>query len=161
MIRRISTKLLICPADVPAGRDGWEVIGAFNPGGVRHGADVILLVRVAERPREQRAGWTALPRWSVDDGPVIDWVKTDELEFLDPRVVRRRDDGRIRLTFVSHLRVAQSRNGKTIDQIGPPAITPSSVSEEYGVEDPRITPLGGKYYITYVAVVDAKAVAAP
>jgi predicted GH43/DUF377 family glycosyl hydrolase len=152
MIRRISTHLLLRPNDVAASRDDWEVIGAFNPGAVRHESDVVLLVRVAERPQERRAGWTALPRWSVDEGLVIDWAKDDDLEFLDPRVVRRRADGLVRLTFVSHLRVAVSRDGKTIDRISGPALVPQTADEEFGVEDPRITPLDGRFYVTYVAV---------
>jgi predicted GH43/DUF377 family glycosyl hydrolase len=152
MIRRISTQLLLRPEDLPASRDDWEVIGTFNPGAVRHGADVVLLVRVAERPRERRPGWTALPRWSVDEGLVVDWTKDEELEYLDPRVVRRKADGLVRLTFVSHLRVAVSRDGKTIDRIGEPAIVPQTADEEYGVEDPRITPLDGRLSISYVAV---------
>jgi predicted GH43/DUF377 family glycosyl hydrolase len=152
MIPRLSTHLLLRPQDVPPSRDGWEVIGAFNPGAARFGDNVVLLVRVAERPQEQRAGWTALPRWSSDEGVVIDWAKNDDLEFLDPRVVRLRSDGLVRLTFVSHLRLVVSRDGRTIDELGPPAIVPASSYEEYGVEDARITPLDGRYYITYVAV---------
>jgi len=152
MVRRLSTHLLLRPEDIPPSRDDWEVIGTFNPGAVRFGSDVVLMVRVAERPRERRAGWTALPRWSEADGFTIDWVKDEELEFLDPRVVRGRADGLVRLTFVSHLRVAFSRDGKSIDRVGPPALIPQNTSEEFGVEDPRITPLDGRYYITYVAV---------
>jgi beta-1,2-mannobiose phosphorylase / 1,2-beta-oligomannan phosphorylase len=151
MISRLSTHLLLRPEDVPPSRDDWEVIGTFNPGAVRFGDDVVLLVRVAERPREQRPGWTALPRWASGEGLIVDWVRNEELEFLDPRVVRRLD-GRVRLTFVSHLRIATSRDGKSISEIGPPAIAPEATDEEFGVEDPRITPLDGRYYITYVAV---------
>jgi predicted GH43/DUF377 family glycosyl hydrolase len=151
MVSRISTNLLLRPEDVPPSRDDWEVIGTFNPGAVRVGDDVIILVRVAERPRERRAGWTALPRWQSGEGLVVDWVRHEELEFLDPRVVRR-SDGLVRLTFVSHLRIATSRDGKSIDEVGPPALVPEATEEEFGVEDPRITPLDGRYYITYVAV---------
>jgi len=152
MIRRLSTHLLVRPEDLPPSRAGWEVIGTFNPGAVAIAGGVVLLVRVAERPLEQRAGWTALPRWSEANDFVIDWVRDEELEFLDPRVVRRRADGLVRLTFVSHLRVAFSSDGKTIDHVGPPAFMPQCSDEEFGVEDPRITPLNGRFYITYVAV---------
>lgn len=152
MIRRLSTHLLLRPEDVPPSRDDWEVIGTFNPGAVRHGDEIMLLVRVAERPRERRDGWTALPRWSNSEDMVVDWLRDEELEFVDPRVVRRLSDGLLRLTFVSHLRIATSRDGKSIERIGPPAMVPQTLDEEFGVEDPRITPLDGRYYITYVAV---------
>jgi predicted GH43/DUF377 family glycosyl hydrolase len=107
---------------------------------------------VAERPREQRPGYTALPRWTADDGPIVEWTANDELDVVDPRVVRRRSDGVLRLTFVSHLRVATSRDGRTIDHIGPPAFVPERPEEEFGIEDPRITLLDGRYYVTYVSV---------
>jgi predicted GH43/DUF377 family glycosyl hydrolase len=152
MIKRLATHLLLRPEDVPASHDDWEVIGTFNPGAIRHGDDVILLIRVAERPREQRTGWTPLPRWSCEDGFSFEWIRNEELEFLDPRVVRRRADGLVRLTFVSHLRVVISHNGRTIDRIGGPAILPQHTDEEYGIEDARITAINGRYYITYVAV---------
>jgi predicted GH43/DUF377 family glycosyl hydrolase len=152
MISRLSTHLLLRPEDVPPSRYDWEVIGTFNPGAVRFGNEIVLLVRVAERPRERRPGWTALPRWASGEGLVVDWTRDEELEFVDPRVVRRLSDGLLRLTFVSHLRIAISRDGKTIDRVGPPAIVPQTADEEFGVEDPRITPLDGRYYITYVAV---------
>jgi predicted GH43/DUF377 family glycosyl hydrolase len=137
---------------VPPSLPDWEVIGTFNPGVIRHGDRIIIFVRVAERPREQRPGWTPLPRWSADEGYVVDWVHDQHLEKLDPRVVRHRADGRIRLTFVSHLRVVTSRDGRTIDDVSGASFSPASVDEEYGVEDPRITFLDGKYYFSYVAV---------
>jgi predicted GH43/DUF377 family glycosyl hydrolase len=143
---------MLRPEDVPPSASDWEVIGAFNPGAVKVGNEVVLLVRVAERPREFRPGFTALPRWSPDAGFTIDWVANEELELVDPRVVRLLADGLLRLTFVSHLRLAYSRDGKTIDRFGEAALIPASVDEEYGVEDPRITPIDGRYYITYVAV---------
>jgi predicted GH43/DUF377 family glycosyl hydrolase len=152
MIRRLSTNMMVRPEDVPPSRVDWEVIGTFNPGAVRFGPDVVLLIRVAERPREQRPGWTALPRWSPDDGLVVDWARNDEVEFMDPRVVRMRADGTVRLTFVSDIRVAISRDGKAIDRFRSAKLAPQFTTEEYGVEDPRITPLDGRYYITYVAV---------
>jgi len=152
MVRRLSTNLILRPEDVPPSRDDWEVIGTFNPGAVRYGDDIVLLVRVAERPTEQRAGWIALPRWSSDDEFAIDWVRNDELEQIDPRVVRFKSDGRVRLTFLSHLRVAVSRDGRRVDRICEGAIRPTAPWEEFGVEDARITPLDGRFYITYVAV---------
>ena len=55
MVSRLSTNLLLRPEDVPPSHDDWEVIGTFNPGAVRFGDGVVLLVRVAERPRERNA----------------------------------------------------------------------------------------------------------
>jgi predicted GH43/DUF377 family glycosyl hydrolase len=93
----------------------------------------------------------ALPR--IEDGQItIDWQPEQDYEWIDPRVVRRREDGIIRLTFVSHLLVAWSRDGHTIDDWCPNRFLPQHEWEEFGVEDPRITAIGNEYFITYVAV---------
>jgi beta-1,2-mannobiose phosphorylase / 1,2-beta-oligomannan phosphorylase len=151
-LKRLFERLLLRPSDVEPLRDDFEVVGAFNPGAVRAGGEVVLLVRVAERPRERRAGFTALPRWSAETGLTIDWAPDDSLEMLDPRVVRRKADGLIRLTFISHLRVARLRDGRSISELTEVRFLPESALEEFGVEDPRITALGDRFYFTYVAV---------
>ena len=55
-VRRLAENPLIIPADVPPSRSDWEVVCAFNAGVARLGDDVILLLRVAERPRGLAAG---------------------------------------------------------------------------------------------------------
>jgi len=152
MVRRLFERLLLEPQDLPPSREDFEVIGAFNPGAVRLGDEVILLVRVAERPREQRSGWTALPRWDAEEGLTIDWMPDEQLEPLDPRVVRLKSDGLIRLTFISHLRVVRCGDGRSVESIDGACFRPASILEEFGVEDPRITPIGDRVYFTYVAV---------
>jgi beta-1,2-mannobiose phosphorylase / 1,2-beta-oligomannan phosphorylase len=152
MLRRLFERLLLTPADLPPSRDDFEVIGAFNPGAAVHRDEVTLLVRVAERPREKRAGFTALPRWSPGAGLVTDWVADQDLEPIDPRVVRRKADGLIRLTFISHLRVVRCGAGRTVTSTAGPIFGPQTEAEEFGVEDPRVTFLDGRFYLTYVAV---------
>ena len=72
-------------------------------------------------------------------------------------------DGRYVMIFRSHLDtgrsiigLAESEDGFNFTVAGEPFMTPSTEPpfreyEEYGVEDPRITPLEGTYYITYSA----------
>lgn len=151
-VRRRSTRLLLGPGDVPASREDFEVVGVFNPGAVRAGDEVVLLVRVAERPRGRRAGFIGLPRWDPADGLTIDWVPDADWEPIDPRVVRRKADGIVRLTFASHLRVVRCGDGTAVREVTRVSFRAEAEAEEYGVEDPRITPLGGRYYVTYVAV---------
>jgi predicted GH43/DUF377 family glycosyl hydrolase len=153
LLKRLFERLLLKPSDLKPLRDDFQVVGVFNPGAIRAGADVILLVRVAERPRETRPGYTALPRWSSGAGLEIDWVASDEIEFVDPRVVKRKADGLVRLTFVSHLRVVRlSSDGRSVSEITDVRFLPESHIEEFGVEDPRITAFDGRYYFTYVSV---------
>jgi predicted GH43/DUF377 family glycosyl hydrolase len=110
------------------------------------------LVRVAERPRQTRPGFTGLPRWSPAGELAVDWVPDDGLEWIDPRVVRLKSDGLVRLTFISHLRVVRCGDGRAVREITGDTFRPQTDWEEFGVEDPRITLLDGRFYFTYVAV---------
>lgn len=152
MVSSAQRLLLLGPTDVSPTRGDFEVVGAFNPGVVRVRDEVVLLVRVAERPMERRAGFRALPRWDVDQGLVVDWERGDEWEDVDPRVVRRRADGTVRLTFTSHLRVVRCGDGRRVREVGCEVFVPEGELEEFGVEDARITLLEGRFWITYVAV---------
>jgi predicted GH43/DUF377 family glycosyl hydrolase len=153
MITRLFNACLLRPSDLPPSRNDFEVVGVFNPGAVLTKAGVVLLVRVAERPKERRPGYLALPRLDFLTGNiVVDWIRDDEFIARDQRVVHRKKDGLARLTFISHLRVILTQNGRTIDSVAGARLAPSTEYEEYGVEDPRITRIGDNYYITYVAV---------
>lgn len=151
MVSQAPRQLLIRPQDVTPSRDDLEVIGAFNPGVAEHAGEVVLMVRVAERPRERREGFTALPRWEAGH-VVVEWRADDELEPLDPRVVRSKADGLLRLTFTSHLRVMRSRDGLAIHESDVSRFLPRESWEAFGVEDPRIVRIEDRYWITYVAV---------
>jgi len=144
-------RLLLRPEDFVPSDDDWDVIGTFNPGAAILDGQVVLLVRVAERPRERRSGYVALPRWDGNHVRVIDWVREDAVEAVDPRVVRVKATGLARLTSVSHLSVVYCGDGREVERVGT-AFFPQGDCETYGVEDPRITYADGRYYITYVAV---------
>ena len=143
--------MMLGPDDMRPSRDDFEVVGVLNPGAVATRDGVVFLLRVAERPRERRPGIVGLPRWNCGSLEV-DWVAETDVAYLDPRVVLMRASGNVRLTFASHLLVAVSRDGRTIDTISDVRFVPEGEVEEFGVEDARITPLDGRYYFTYVAV---------
>jgi len=155
MIRRRFNACLLRPADVQPSRNDFEVVGVFNPGAAAtgNGDEVALMVRVAERPREQRPGYTPLPRWDVEAGDiVVDWIADEQLTPIDPRIMQQKRDGLWRLTFTSHLRVIRSADGRSIDTRDGLRLVPEHTYEEYGVEDARITRIGNQFWITYVAV---------
>jgi beta-1,2-mannobiose phosphorylase / 1,2-beta-oligomannan phosphorylase len=152
MLSRLFTGCLLEPEDVTPSHKALEVVGAFNPGAVAADGDVVLLVRVAERPREEREGYTGLPRWDPGTGLTIDWMSNEDLIFVDPRVVVVKATGESRLTFLSHIVTARSPDGRSVASVGDVRFFPETDYETYGVEDPRITPLEGRYYFTYVAV---------
>ena len=110
-------------------------------------------MRVAEEVRESRRGLVGLPRWDAENGRVVtDWMREEEVTFLDARVVKIRGTGLLRLTSTSHLRVVRSRDGRSVDAVAPEILGPVDAMEEYGIEDPRITLINDHFYITYVAV---------
>lgn len=152
MLKRLFNSCLIRPEDVRPSRDDFEVIGVFNPGVIQvEGGDLVILARVAERPKEVRWGYTAIPRWN--SGQVsIEWVEEQMLSSIDPRWVKHERDDIIYLTHSSHLRVFRSKDGRAIDSMDDTVFTPETEFETYGVEDARITRIDGTYYFTYVAV---------
>jgi predicted GH43/DUF377 family glycosyl hydrolase len=152
LLKRHFERLLLGPADLKPSHDDFEVVGVFNPGAIVAGDEVILLVRVAERPKERRPGFTASPRWVPGEGPTIDWLPDEAIEVLDPRVVKGKADGLVRLTFISHLRAVRCGDGRSVEEVSDVPFFPDSEIEEFGVEDPRITAFGDRYYFTYVAV---------
>src|SRR5262245_31171904 len=131
-VRRLFTQRLIGPEDVPPSRPEFEVVGVFNPGAIRLGNDIILVVRVAERLKERRAGLTSFPYW--DHGELnFNWIANEELEPLDPRLVRIRATGLVRLTFTSHLFVVRlSADGLSIKERLPITLQPEHEYEEFG-----------------------------
>lgn len=145
-------RLLLRPEHVSASRDDLEVIGVFNPGATEYQGRVLLFARVAEQPREKRVGFVALPRWTSGGELAVDWLRDEEVIHTDPRVVTVRASERVRLKFISHLLVVDAGDGLAVDNLNGARFFPREDWEEYGVEDPRITRFGDRYWITYVAV---------
>jgi beta-1,2-mannobiose phosphorylase / 1,2-beta-oligomannan phosphorylase len=155
MVRRLKEKVLLEPKDIRPSREDFEVIGVFNPAAIRVGQEIFMLARVAERPIEARGSMAPSPR-AVESGNgfcvEIDWITPQQNAARDVRV-HFFEGNRMRLTFISYfLLVKLDRTGFTILSIDQkPSFFPLEEYEEYGVEDPRITPLGDHYYISYVA----------
>jgi beta-1,2-mannobiose phosphorylase / 1,2-beta-oligomannan phosphorylase len=178
--RRLPENPLIGPADIVPSHPALEVVGAFNAAAIRCGDDIVLLLRVAERPREGVAPGPDACLVSLDDvepraRPMDASYPPEQLigfAFLDTGQERPglrigylpRDlpdlgvhdarclsyRGRAYPTTISHLRVARSRDGVRFMVDSQPALAPEMATEEYGCEDARITEIEGRYYVTYV-----------
>ena len=134
-------------------RPDLEVVGAFNPGVIRHEGDVVLLVRVSEAPRKVSSSIAAAPFYNADTRrlEIKHWYVNEKgPDVSDSRLVV--DQGRTWLTSISHLRVARSTDGIHFEVDGLPTFAPESSYESFGIEDPRITLLDGTYWINYTAV---------
>ena len=144
---------IIQPRDVKPSREDFEVVGVFNAGVTRFEDEVILLLRVAERPVSEHPDVKLAGIYDVGKGDIIlkKFSKDDpENDFSDDRLIIR--PAETYLTSISHLRLAHSKDGISFEIENTPAIAPANDYETFGVEDPRISFIDGIYYITYVGV---------
>lgn len=134
-------------------RADLEVVGVFNPAAVRHGNEVVLLLRVAEAPARRSAQEVVAPVFNAKSGQLefMRWrAGAPGLDVSDPRVIVF--EGRSWLTSISHLRVARSSDGIHFDVEPASALSAATELESFGIEDARITRIGGTCWINYTAV---------
>jgi len=150
MLERLTSRCLLAPEDVTPSRDDFKVIGVFNPGAVKVGDTTYILARIAEVPKDQREDCTASPVHVPGKGIEVEWLDCEQWPLRDPRIACEKHTNAMRLSFISHLRVYTLKDGQ--DQVVDTGVSfmPESEYEAYGVEDPRITPIGDTFYITYV-----------
>ncbi len=144
---------IIRPKDVKPSKKDFEVIGVFNAGVARFEDEVILLLRVAERPISKHPDITLVGIYDTAQNDIVlkEFLKNDpENDFSDPRLIIRPTE--TYLTSISHLRVARSKDGTKFEIEDTPAIGSANNYETFGLEDPRISRIGEIYYITYVGV---------
>jgi len=154
MLERLTSRCLLTPDDVTPSRDDFKVVGVFNPGAVKLGDTTYLLARVAEVPVEERDDACASPVHVPGQGIHIDWLNCDEWPLRDPRIAYHKNSNILRLTFISHLRVYTLKDGEDKPTDTGVSFMPETPYEAYGVEDPRITPIGDTCYFTYVGASD-------
>ncbi len=154
-IERALMNPLISPLHVTPSSPEMQVVSAFNAAATTWKGETILLLRVAEIPRDVPDEEVAVPIVERSNGKVHVSIRrfrkgTPGLNISDPRAVIF--DGEILLSSLSHLRLARSQDGFHFDIDCQPAIFPTEDYEEYGIEDPRMTVLEGVVYINYTAV---------
>lgn len=162
MIERLETKQLILPKDITPSHADLQVIGVFNPGAAMFNGEPILLVRVAETATEQRDGFLASPKLVGEraSAPIYqtDWHVADSRK-LDQRKFRL-PDGRDRLTSISHFEIVRlSQDGMIISISKHADLFGHGATENFGIEDARITKIGETFYISYVGVSDTTGIA--
>lgn len=144
---------VIKPEDVKPSSGDFEVVGVFNPGVARFKDEIILLLRVAERPISPKPDIVLAAFYDAAEGGIVfkEFSKSEpQNDFSDPRLIVQ--PTQTFLTSLSHLRLARSSDGVDFEIDDAPTIVPENDYEAFGLEDPRITLIDGTYYITYVAV---------
>jgi beta-1,2-mannobiose phosphorylase / 1,2-beta-oligomannan phosphorylase len=146
---------LISPKDVTPSRPDFEVIGTFNAGATLCDDEVILLVRVAERPIQHVPNGVVLSPYLSPQGELVIREiprSSERYDTSDPRQIRDQLTGDVMLTSISHLRLARSKDGVHFDIESTPWLAAEPPYEEFGIEDARITKIDGVYYVNYTAV---------
>jgi predicted GH43/DUF377 family glycosyl hydrolase len=144
---------IISISNVTPSRSDFEVIGVFNAGTAILNDEIILLLRVSERPINKDENCVLSPIYDpiIDNIVIMKFDKSDEhYVFGDSRMIISCEQSY--LTSMSHLRVAKSKNGYDFKIEDKPALFSQNEYEAFGIEDPRITEIDGQYYITYVSV---------
>ncbi len=156
-IDRFIDNPLITPEDVIPFHKDHEVIGAFNAGVASYGDDVLLLLRVAERPISDDP--------NIVKAPIID-PKTNKIKILsfkrddprydfeDPRMIRSVEnlDSFVCLTSLSYIRIARSNDGHHFTVDKDPFLYPFNEYQTFGIEDARCTRIEDTYYVTFSSV---------
>jgi predicted GH43/DUF377 family glycosyl hydrolase len=133
------------------------VMGAFNPGmATLPNGNLILMVRIAEaltQPVDN--GYIRSIRWEAGRY-VLDAYPLDEVETDDPRkftVKKYLPNVVTALTSLSGCFREISPDGRNIIEIHyDKVVAPDRSSQEYGIEDARISKIGDKYYMTACTV---------
>jgi len=166
MTNRPFDNIILTPADIDLSfspmRDLHEetyVLGAFNPGMSRlPNGNIILMVRIAEALKNPIVGNEVKAlRWDENRGFTIDKYPIDEVDISDPRhllLKKYLPMEVLALTSLSWiLPVELNAEGTQIKNIHyDKIISPKNSSQEYGIEDARISLIDGKYFMTVCTV---------
>ncbi len=162
----IADRLIFVPDDVDLSRsplrnglkEKTHVLGAFNPGLCRlPNGNLLLMVRVAEA--------LTMPvfdhkihciRWDAEKNFMTEGWPLSDVEIKDPRKFKINAYGFpvYALTSLSWLLpVELNADGSEIMHIHyTKVLSPQASSQEYGIEDPRISVIDGSYYMTTCCV---------
>ncbi len=151
--KRFTANPILAPKDAPPSIDGVVVECLLNPGVYEFEGKVHLLLRMAERRKQEEGVVSTI----VADGNAPGGMRTVAYALDDPRL--NYDDSRIftydnvcYLTTRSHLRHAVSEDGVHFTVDATPMLLGTDPLETFGVEDSRVVRMGDTYYITYTAV---------
>ncbi len=145
---------IITTYDVKPSRPNFEVVGAFNAGVTRYQNETILVLRVAQRPINNDPQTVAYPLMSPDGELEVKTVSRSDSRYdlNDSRFILNKQTDEVVLTSISQIRLARSPDGINFTVDNQPWLVPTQPYESFGVEDGRVTPIDGDYYINYSAV---------
>src|SRR5450432_2797913 len=161
-----SDHLIFSPGDIDLSksplRNGLKedtyVLGAFNPGLCRlPNGNLLIMVRVAEALSNAVYDTCVhCIRWDSEKKFLTDAWPLEEADMKDPRSFTLNNYAFPVCAVTSFswlLPVELNKEGSSINRIHyDKIISPQYTSQEYGIEDPRISSIGGRYYMTTCCV---------
>lgn len=150
--KRFPENPILRPSDLRPGIDGMEIVCLLNPGVFRLGGRTGLLLRVAERPRQEE-GRISFPIYNDrDEIEVLSFDKDDSrLDASDPRVIKY--NGQNYLTTLSYLRPVFSDDGVHFyEDADYRPIYGKGPLESFGIEDCRVATMDDGYFLTFTEV---------
>ena len=154
MALRFIQNPLLKPADLKPSHPELEIACLLNPGVFTFQNKTWLIIRVAERPR-QNPGVISFPILTADGKTEVMQIKESDpdLKATDPRVINYK--GSDYLTTLSHLRLVCSDDGINFKEPeGYPMLMGQGIQETFGIEDCRVTQIGETYHLTFTSVSD-------
>lgn len=157
-VRRFAENPLLVPGQVRPSREDFVVTGVFNTGAFEYKGRFGLLLRVAEMAVQDDPAVLRVPYTDFSGRRpkmAFQCFRRDDpaLNFSDTRGVWYKDgSAKPWITNISHLRLAWSDDGRRWRLEQRPCLVPADKYEAFGIEDPRITFLEGRYLITYSAI---------
>ncbi len=153
-VERYPENPLITPRDVKPSLPGWDVLCTFNAGVIEYEGEILMLMRVAERPASKDPNRVLVPVLRGEEGAarleILEFSANEPTAVIDSGSIHFPD--RTYLTTISHLRLARSKDGRHFTIDPEPALFPDQLYEAFGIEDPRITRIGDTYYVVYKGV---------
>jgi beta-1,2-mannobiose phosphorylase / 1,2-beta-oligomannan phosphorylase len=149
--KRFPHNPILRPADIKPSRPEMLIECLLNPGVFRYDGKIWLLLRVAERPNQEK-GKLSFPIYENGEVQIQTFDLDDpDLDASDPRVVIYKRD--YYLTTLSHLRLVCSDDGICFyEPRGYPFIGGVGEQETFGIEDCRVVEMEGNYHLTYTKV---------
>ncbi|MDQ2718889.1 MAG: glycosidase [Bacteroidota bacterium] len=161
-----SDQIIFSPGDVDLSfsplRNGLKeatyVLGAFNPGLCRlPNGNLLMMVRVAEAlSNPVLSDKVHCVRWDKENGYTTDEWSLSEVNMTDPRKFRinaYKFPVYVLTSLSWLLPVELDEDGSSVKKIHyDKIISPQHTSQEYGIEDPRISFIDDRYYMTTCCV---------
>jgi predicted GH43/DUF377 family glycosyl hydrolase len=145
---------LMSPKDLKPSNPNMIIECLLNPGVFEFNGKTGLLVRVAERT-VQKEDMLSVPIYNNHGTiEILDFNLDDpKLNASDARIINY--NGKDYLTTISHLRLLFSDDGVIFKENQEyPSVFGEGDYESYGVEDCRVSKIGGIYHLTYTMVSD-------